>query len=102
MSRGSVLIVGGGIGGLFTVIALHTAGYDAHVVELQADLHSSVYGVGVIQPVNALRALDAIGCAEACLAVGYSTTAWGHMLDVEGNLVCEMPGPASPVPPCRP
>ncbi|MFG3109690.1 FAD-dependent monooxygenase [Streptomyces tendae] len=92
MNRGSVLVVGGGIGGLSTAVALRGAGYDVNVVELQEDLHSSVYGVGIIQPVNALRALDAIGCAEACLAAGYSTTAWGQMLDVEGNPVREMPG----------
>ncbi|MEU0445770.1 FAD-dependent monooxygenase [Streptomyces tendae] len=102
MNRGSVLVVGGGIGGLSTAVALRGAGYDVNVVELQEDLHSSVYGVGIIQPVNALRALDAIGCAEACLAAGYSTTAWGQMLDVEGNLIREMPGariPGSELPP---
>lgn len=102
MSRSSVLVVGGGIGGLSTAIALSNAGYDVNVVELNEDLHSSVYGVGIIQPMNALRALDAIGCAEACMAVGYSTTAWGHMLDVDGNLIREMPGariPGSELPP---
>ncbi|MFA3875513.1 FAD-dependent monooxygenase [Streptomyces sp. MMCC 100] len=102
MNRGSVLVVGGGIGGLSTAIALRGIGYDVNVVELQEDLHSSVYGVGIIQPVNALRALDAIGCAEACLAAGYSTTAWGQLLDVDGNLIREMPGariPGSALPP---
>jgi 2-polyprenyl-6-methoxyphenol hydroxylase-like FAD-dependent oxidoreductase len=102
MSRGSVLVVGGGIGGLSAAIALRNVGYDVNVVEVRPDLHSSVYGVGIIQPVNALRALEAIGCAEACLAVGYSTTAWGQVLDVDGNLVREMPGariPGSDLPP---
>jgi 2-polyprenyl-6-methoxyphenol hydroxylase-like FAD-dependent oxidoreductase len=102
MSRGSVLVVGGGIGGLAAAIALRGADYDVNVVEIHADLHSSTYGVGIIQPVNALRALEAIGCAEACLAVGYSTTAWGRLLDVDGNLVREMPGsviPGSDLPP---
>ncbi|MFD6424475.1 FAD-dependent monooxygenase [Streptomyces sp. NPDC060198] len=92
MSRGTVLVVGGGIGGLSTAVALRESGYDVNVVELHEDLHSSVYGVGIIQPVNALRALDAIGCAEACLAVGYATTAWGQVHDVDGNLVREVPG----------
>lgn len=92
MSRGSVLVIGGGIGGLSTAIALRGADYDVSVVEIKADLHSSVYGVGIIQPVNALRALDAIGCARACLEAGYSTTAWGQILDVDGNLVGQMPG----------
>ncbi|MFF3505708.1 FAD-dependent monooxygenase [Streptomyces sp. NPDC003247] len=102
MSRGTVLVVGGGIGGLSTGIALRNAGFDVDVVELKQSLHSSVHGVGIIQPVNALRALDAIGCAEACLAVGYSTTAWGQLLDVDGDLIREMPGariPGSELPP---
>jgi 2-polyprenyl-6-methoxyphenol hydroxylase-like FAD-dependent oxidoreductase len=102
VSRGSVLVVGGGIGGLSAAIALRGADYDVNVVEIKADLHSSVYGVGIIQPVNALRALAAIGCARACLDVGYSTTAWGQLLDVDGNLVREMPGariPGSDLPP---
>ncbi|GHB58272.1 hypothetical protein GCM10010377_56550 [Streptomyces viridiviolaceus] len=63
--------------------------------------HLRVVGQGR-EPVNALRALDAIGCAEACMAVGYSTTAWGQMLDVDGNLIREMPGariPGSALPP---
>jgi 2-polyprenyl-6-methoxyphenol hydroxylase-like FAD-dependent oxidoreductase len=102
MSRGSVLVVGGGIGGLSAAIALRGADYDVNVVEIHADLHSSVYGVGIIQPVNALRALEAIGCAQACLDAGYSTTAWGQLLDVHGNLLREMPGariPGSDLPP---
>jgi 2-polyprenyl-6-methoxyphenol hydroxylase-like FAD-dependent oxidoreductase len=92
MNTGKVLVVGGGIGGLSTAIALCNAGLDVEVVELHEDLRSSTYGVGIIQPVNALRALDAIGCAQACLEVGYSTTAWGQALDVDGTLVREMPG----------
>jgi 2-polyprenyl-6-methoxyphenol hydroxylase-like FAD-dependent oxidoreductase len=92
MSRGSVLVVGGGIGGLAAAIALRGVGYDVNLVEVQADMRASVYGVGIIQPVNALRALAAIGCARDCLEAGYSTTAWGQLLDVDGNLVREMPG----------
>lgn len=71
-------------------------------MEIRPDLHSSVYGVGIIQPVNALRALEAIGCAEACMEAGCSTTAWGGVFDVDGNLVREMPGatiPGSGLPP---
>ncbi|WP_166462923.1 FAD-dependent monooxygenase [Amycolatopsis acidicola] len=96
MERGRVLVVGGGIGGLSTAIALADAGFGVRVVELRENLHSSVYGVGIIQPANALRALDAIGCAEACLAAGYATTAWGRMLDVDGNPVRDMPGARIP------
>jgi len=97
-----VLVVGGGIGGLSAAIALRTKGFDVDVVELRPDLHSSVYGVGIIQPVNALRALDRIGCARACLDAGYSTRAWGKVLDADGNEVRQIPGatlPGSDLPP---
>ena len=63
-------MVGGGIGGLAAATALRGADYDVNVVEIHADLHSSVYGVGIIQRVNALRALEAIGCAQACVLRG--------------------------------
>ncbi|GAB2821832.1 FAD-dependent oxidoreductase [Actinocorallia aurea] len=92
MSRGSVLIVGAGIGGLSTAIALRNAGHDVNVVEIQEDLHSSVFGVGIIQPMNALRALDAIGCALPCMEAGYPAPAWGKVVDVDGNFLRDMPG----------
>lgn len=92
MNTRSILIVGGGIGGLSAAIALRTAGFDVTVVEKQADMHSSVFGVGIIQPANALRALDAIGCAQACLDDGYGAKAWGSMYDVDGTFLRDMPG----------
>lgn len=102
MSRSNILVIGGGIGGLSTSIALRNKGFAVNVVEIRPDLHSSVYGVGIIQPVNALRALDVIGCARACMEAGYSTTAWGRLLDVEGKLIREIPGariPGADLPP---
>lgn len=91
-----ILIVGGGIGGLSAAIALRRRGFAVKVVEIRPDLQSSVNGVGIIQPVNALRALDAIGCADACLADGYSTRAWGKVLDAAGNEVRDIPGATIP------
>lgn len=64
-----VLIVGGGIGGLSTTLALRRQGVDVDVVE--RDPEWGVYGVGIIQPGNALRALDELGLAEACVEAGY-------------------------------
>jgi len=63
-----VLIVGGGIGGLSLGIALRRAGIDAEIVELQKEFN--VYGVGIIQLGNAIRALDAIGVAEETIKRG--------------------------------
>src|SRR4051812_35501955 len=65
-----VLIVGGGISGLAAAAALHKIGIDAEIVE--KELEWNVYGVGIIQPPNALRALNEIGLAEACMKEGYS------------------------------
>jgi 2-polyprenyl-6-methoxyphenol hydroxylase-like FAD-dependent oxidoreductase len=92
MGNKKVLIVGGGIGGLSAATAIRQFGFDVKVIEKQPDLHSSVWGVGIIQPMNALRALDAIGCADACIEVGFAAPAWASMYDVDGNLMREMSG----------
>jgi 2-polyprenyl-6-methoxyphenol hydroxylase-like FAD-dependent oxidoreductase len=63
-----VLVVGGGIGGLSTTLALRRQGFEVDIVE--RDPGWSVYGVGIIQPGNALRALDSLGLAEACVEAG--------------------------------
>lgn len=92
MTLQSVLIVGGGIGGLSTAIALRQKGFEVTVIERYPDLHASVFGVGIIQPGNALRALDMIGCADACIEAGYPAKQWGRMLDAEGNHLRDMAG----------
>jgi 2-polyprenyl-6-methoxyphenol hydroxylase-like FAD-dependent oxidoreductase len=66
-----VLVVGGGIGGLSTTIALRRAGFDVDVVEKNPAW--DVYGVGIIQPGNALRALDVIGLAKDAVEQGHPT-----------------------------
>lgn len=65
----TILIVGGGIGGLSAAIALARRGIAHEVVELNATW--SVYGVGIIQPSNQLRALESIGLAKPVLASGF-------------------------------
>jgi 2-polyprenyl-6-methoxyphenol hydroxylase-like FAD-dependent oxidoreductase len=92
MENSRVLVIGGGIGGLSAAIALGDSGHNVTVVERQPDLHSSVYGVGIIQPSNALRALDAIGCAGPCLEAGYAAQGWGKMYDVDGRYLHDIPG----------
>jgi 2-polyprenyl-6-methoxyphenol hydroxylase-like FAD-dependent oxidoreductase len=63
-----VLVVGGGIGGLSAGIAFAKKGCSVEVVELQKEYN--VYGVGIIQLGNAIRALDAIGVAEETVKRG--------------------------------
>jgi 2-polyprenyl-6-methoxyphenol hydroxylase-like FAD-dependent oxidoreductase len=64
-----ILIVGGGIAGLTAAVALRRAGFAVDVIELNPQW--SVYGVGIIQQGNALRALDTLGLAEKCVAAGH-------------------------------
>jgi 2-polyprenyl-6-methoxyphenol hydroxylase-like FAD-dependent oxidoreductase len=63
-----VLVVGGGIGGQSVAIGLKKAGFAVDVVEILPEFN--VYGVGIIQQANALRALDAIGVADEVMRRG--------------------------------
>ena len=65
-----VLIVGGGIGGLSSAIALRARDVEVEVVEQNA--RWDVYGVGIIQPGNAIRALDQLGLVDEVLAAGFA------------------------------
>jgi 2-polyprenyl-6-methoxyphenol hydroxylase-like FAD-dependent oxidoreductase len=65
-----VLVVGGGIGGLSAAIALRGRGVDVDIVEINPKW--DVYGVGIIQPGNAIRALDALGLAEEAVRQGFA------------------------------
>jgi 2-polyprenyl-6-methoxyphenol hydroxylase-like FAD-dependent oxidoreductase len=64
----NALIVGGGLGGQTAAIALKKAGIEAEIVEINAAF--DVYGVGIIQQANALRALDAIGVGQEAMRRG--------------------------------
>jgi 2-polyprenyl-6-methoxyphenol hydroxylase-like FAD-dependent oxidoreductase len=85
MSRiASVLVVGGGIGGLCTAVSLRRRGVEVRVVEINP--RWDVYGVGIIQPGNALRALGELGLAAECLRQGFGFP--GHQFfDRDGNVL---------------
>jgi 2-polyprenyl-6-methoxyphenol hydroxylase-like FAD-dependent oxidoreductase len=83
----SVLIVGGGIGGLTLAAALGQRGIQADVVELKNE--ESVYGVGIIQPGNALRALRSIGLMEPCLRAGFQVSEYRYY-DSDENLLASL------------
>ena len=85
-----VLIVGGGIGGLCTGIGLAQAGIASEIVEIKTDW--SVYGVGIIQPSNQLRALAELGLAEACVERGSAFLGW-EFCDDAGNVQSRVPNP---------
>jgi 2-polyprenyl-6-methoxyphenol hydroxylase-like FAD-dependent oxidoreductase len=83
-----VLVVGGGIGGLSATLALRRAGVAVDVAEINPEW--SVYGVGIIQPGNALRALDALGLAEAAIDQGFPMEGSRFHL-ADGTLLADLP-----------
>jgi len=70
MAVQKVLVVGAGVGGLGAAAALGQRGVEVDVIEVKPD--ASVLGVGINQPGNSLRALDALGVLDEILAVGYA------------------------------
>lgn len=84
----NALVVGAGIGGLSVAIALRRIGVAVEVIEAQAQM--TAFGVGIIQPSNALRALDRLGVAEACIAAGGGFPGW-RMYDGDGAMFAEVP-----------
>jgi 2-polyprenyl-6-methoxyphenol hydroxylase-like FAD-dependent oxidoreductase len=83
-----VLVVGGGIGGLSATLALRRAGVEVDVVEINPEW--SVYGVGIIQPGNALRALDALGLAQTVIDQGFPMEGSRFHL-ADGTLLAALP-----------
>jgi 2-polyprenyl-6-methoxyphenol hydroxylase-like FAD-dependent oxidoreductase len=83
-----VLIVGGGIGGLCTAIGLARAGIESDIIEIKRDW--TVYGVGIIQPSNQLRALAELGLADACVERGCAFMGW-ELCDSAGKVRARLP-----------
>src|SRR5690606_550701 len=83
-----VLVIGGGIGGLTAAIALRAK--DHRVTVIERDPEWSVYGVGIIQQGNVLRAMDQLGLLADYLsaAVGFDFVAV-HAPD--GTLLAKVP-----------
>jgi 2-polyprenyl-6-methoxyphenol hydroxylase-like FAD-dependent oxidoreductase len=64
----SILIVGGGIGGLTAAIAFRHRGFAVTLIE--KDPAWSAYGVGIVQQGNVLRALNALGLLDHYVDAG--------------------------------
>ncbi|WP_400191801.1 FAD-dependent monooxygenase [Hymenobacter sp. B81] len=81
------LIIGGGIGGLTTALALRQQGHHAQVFEAAAELRE--IGAGVVLGANAMRALDRLGIHAAVRAAGQPITSIG-LLDQRGGVLNEV------------
>ena len=90
MDNKTILIIGGGIGGLTSAIALRRKGFDVTVIERNSDW--SVYGVGIIQQSNVLRAMDHLGLLEEYVAAGagFDTV---EVFAPDGTKVARVPSP---------
>lgn len=69
MQNLSILIIGGGIGGLTSAIALSQKGYSVEIIE--KDPEWSVYGVGILQQSNVIRAVAELGIIDDYVAAGF-------------------------------
>lgn len=74
MTALSALIIGGGIGGLTAGIALRQKNISVDIIEKSKDW--SVYGVGIIQQMNVVRAMGQLGILDDYLshAFGFDST----------------------------
>jgi 2-polyprenyl-6-methoxyphenol hydroxylase-like FAD-dependent oxidoreductase len=69
VGKSTILIIGGGIGGLTSAIALGRQGHDIEVIE--RDPHWAVYGVGIIQQGNVVRVMKELGLIDDYLDAGF-------------------------------
>lgn len=68
MKTGTVVIIGGGIGGLTAAIALRQRGLDAQVYEAAPELEA--VGAGIMVPANAMQVLERLDVADDVRARG--------------------------------
>lgn len=90
MKSGKILVIGGGIGGLTAAIALRRRGFEVTVIERDPDW--SVYGVGIIQQANVVRAMADLGLLDEYLAAGVGFDAV-EIFAPDGTQVGRVPTP---------
>src|SRR5690349_15396410 len=85
----NVLIVGGGIGGLSLASGLRNRGLEVELVEVKKEW--TVYGVGIIQQCNVIRAMAQLGLVDRFLDAGFAYENVG-LYSAEGELQRMLPG----------
>jgi 2-polyprenyl-6-methoxyphenol hydroxylase-like FAD-dependent oxidoreductase len=84
-----VLVVGGGIGGLCLAVALRDSGIEVDIVEIKPDW--TVYGVGIIQQANVVRAMAQLGLVDDYLAAAFPFENVG-IYAPDGHRLAVLPG----------
>lgn len=86
----NILIIGGGIGGLASAIALGQKGHVITVIE--RDPEWAVYGVGITQQANVVRAVAELGIRDDYLAAGFGFDAV-EIYAPDGTRLARVPSP---------
>lgn len=79
-----IAIIGGGISGLATAIALQKVGYETRVYEAASEIKA--LGAGLSLAANAMMALERIGLSEQVMAIGKMLPAFA-ILDQRGRYI---------------
>ncbi|PCJ39803.1 MAG: 2-polyprenyl-6-methoxyphenol hydroxylase [SAR86 cluster bacterium] len=90
MKEANILIVGGGIGGLTSAIALRRQGFNVDVIEKDPDW--AVYGVGIIQQANVVREMGKLDLIDEYLSVSFPFD-MVKIFNPDGTLAVEIPTP---------
>lgn len=90
MQNQNILIVGGGIGGLTSAIALGRAGHRVTIIE--KDPAWTVYGVGIIQQGNVIRAVKQLGIIDDYLDAAFGFD-FVEVFSPTGLKVARIPSP---------
>jgi 2-polyprenyl-6-methoxyphenol hydroxylase-like FAD-dependent oxidoreductase len=90
VEKARILIIGGGIGGLTSAIALGRRGFQVEIIE--KDPTWSVYGVGIIQQSNVVRAMAELDVLDSYLHAGFG---FDHVeiFMANGKLIARVPSP---------
>ena len=91
MDKGEILVVGAGISGLTAAAGLARRGFTVELVERKDEV-SDGGGVGLTLVANAMRALDSLGVAQACVEAGMPSDSLA-ICRADGVVVAETPSP---------
>lgn len=81
----TILVVGGGIGGMAAALALHRAGQPVELIE--ADAAWNALGAGLTLNGGALRAFADLGLLDAVVAAGFASVGPVRVCDDQGNVL---------------